>query len=424
MPFEPPKITDKKNAIWIEIAKPGFRDPRYLWSDYWRRFNTITIPLLDEDAYFADALTAAKEAQSRQHLEELLAKRFEARRKELEQTVRDIFYASFSPRTPFPSEAARTAASKDAHWGWMTFVRKTGKFEREQQPLLKKLRIILLFNPLTEWIDTTHAMRLYLHESALKQGKKEGQPESKKRIKQFIATYHINMDDFEPSDPDKYTNFEDFFTRRHKPGTRPTHAAEDASSAVVVADSRVVAYKSVAETTKLWIKGRDFSITNLVMDTDLGLRFREAAVASFRLSPQDYHRYHAPVAGRIRMFRSVPGDYYQVDAVALQSKVDILTRNRRQYVVIESEAFGDVLFVAIGATDVGSVEIHERFREPAAQVSKGDELGIFQFGGSSIIVAFEKGRIEFDQDLVELSKQKIQVAVEVGMSLGHAVGRN
>ncbi|AEO63026.1 uncharacterized protein THITE_162666 [Thermothielavioides terrestris NRRL 8126] len=112
MPFEPPKITDKKNAIWIEIAKPGFRDPRYLWSDYWRRFNTITIPLLDEDAYFADALTAAKEAQSRQHLEELLAKRFEARRKELEQTVRDIFYASFSPRTPFPSEAARTAASK------------------------------------------------------------------------------------------------------------------------------------------------------------------------------------------------------------------------------------------------------------------------------------------------------------------------
>jgi phosphatidylserine decarboxylase precursor len=199
-------------------------------------------------------------------------------------------------------------------------------------------------------------MRLYLHESALTQGKKEGQPESKKQIKQFIATYHINMDDFEPSDPDKYTNFEDFFTRRHKPGSRPTHAAEDASSAVVVADSRAVAYESVAETTKLWIKGRDFSITNLVMDTDLGLRFCEAAVASFRLSPQDYHRYHAPVAGRIRMFRSVPGDYYQVDAVALQSKVDILTRNRRQYVVIETEAFGDVLFVAIGATDVGSVE--------------------------------------------------------------------
>lgn len=67
-----------------------------------------------------------------------------------------------------------------------------------------------------------------------------------------------------------------------------------------------------------------------------------------------------------------------------------------------------------------SSRIHDRFREAGAEVKKGEELGIFQFGGSSIIVAFERGRIEFDQDLVELSKQRIQVAVEVGMSLGHA----
>lgn len=199
-------------------------------------------------------------------------------------------------------------------------------------------------------------MRLYLHESNVDQGKKEGSPESKKQIKQFIDMYHINMADFEPSDPEKYRNFEDFFTRKHRLGSRPIHAAEDASNAVAVADSRVVAYESVAETKKLWIKGSDFSITNLVMDTDLGVKFDEAAVASFRLSPQDYHRYHSPVTGKIKEFRGVPGDYYQVDAIALESRVDILTRNRRQYVVIETEKFGDVLFVAIGATDVGSVE--------------------------------------------------------------------
>jgi phosphatidylserine decarboxylase len=67
--------------------------------------------------------------------------------------------------------------------------------------------------------------------------------------------------------------------------------------------------------------------------------------------------------------------------------------------------------------------IHDQFRTPGAQVKKGDELGIFQFGGSSIIVAFEKGRVEFDQDLLEMSKQRIQVAVEVGMSLGRASTR-
>lgn len=56
-----------------------------------------------------------------------------------------------------------------------------------------------------------------------------------------------------------------------------------------------------------------------------------------------------------KLFRSIPGDYYQVDPVALQSDVDILTRNRREFLVIETEEFGDVLFVAIGATYVGSV---------------------------------------------------------------------
>jgi phosphatidylserine decarboxylase precursor len=116
-----------------------------------------------------------------------------------------------------------------------------------------------------------------------------------------------------------------------------------------------VAYESVEESKKLWIKGRDFSLTNLVMDTELAKEFADGPVASFRLSPQDYHRYHSPVTGKIKLFRSVPGTYYQVDPVALQSDVDVLTKNKRQFVVIETEEFGDVLFVAIGATDVGSV---------------------------------------------------------------------
>ncbi|KAH7304681.1 phosphatidylserine decarboxylase-domain-containing protein [Stachybotrys elegans] len=311
-------------------------------------------------------------------------------------------------------------AHPDAHWGWMSWNRMTGRLEREKQPLSKKLKILLLFNPITEWIDTTHAMRLYIHDKSLSEGKKEGAPSSRERIRSFVDFYGIDMDEFEPSDVSKYNSFEDFFTRAHKPGSRPTHKLEDEKHAVVVADSRAVTYDSVAETKKLWIKGNDFNITNLVMDTQLGSRFNGAAVASFRLSPQDYHRYHSPVTGKIKLFRSMPGDYYQVDPVALQSKVDILTRNRRDYLVIETKSFGDVLFVAIGATQVGSVRIHEKFQAIGQEVKKGDELGYFQFGGSSIIVAFEQGRIVFDKDLVDMSKQKIQVAVQVGMSLGRA----
>jgi phosphatidylserine decarboxylase precursor len=197
---------------------------------------------------------------------------------------------------------------------------------------------------------------VHLNRNKFELGQKEGTLESRKDIKRFVEEFGIDMNEYEPSDINAYSTFEDFFVRAHKDGSRPIHEPQNPAHAVVAADSRVVAYESVAETKDLWIKGKNFSISTLVMDTDLGSQFDGAAVASFRLSPQDYHRYHSPVSGKIKAFRSIPGDYYQVDAIALQSDVDILTRNRRVYLVIETESFGDVLFVAIGATNVGSVK--------------------------------------------------------------------
>jgi len=238
----------------------------------------------------------------------------------------------------------------------ITHIIKTGELEHEQQPLLKKLKLILLFNPIMEWIDTTHAMRLWMHHRNRKAGIEEGKPISHYKIKDFVDFYGINMDDFEPSNLEKYSTFEDFFVRKHREGTRPLEEINNPKRATVVADARVVVYDTVAESKKLWIKGSDFSIINLVMDNKLGARFKDAAVASFRLSPQDYHRYHSPVSGTIKDFRSLPGDYYQVDPIALRSKVNILTNNARDYVVIDSPEFGEVLLVAIGATDVGTVE--------------------------------------------------------------------
>ncbi|KAL4867074.1 hypothetical protein BDV12DRAFT_171918 [Aspergillus spectabilis] len=308
--------------------------------------------------------------------------------------------------------------------GWLTIHRKTGEYVREQQPLWKKLKLILLFNPLTTWLDTTHAMRLYMHNSAVKEGKREANPASAKRIRDFVDFFHINMNDFEPSDINSYATFEEFFVRHHKPGTRPIFEPENPTSAVCVADSRVVVYEEVAESRNIWIKGQDFSITNLVMDKKLGPQFGDGPVASFRLSPQDYHRYHSPVSGTVKVYRSMPGDYYEVDPLAIRSGVDILTRNARDYVVIDTEEFGEVLFVAIGAAQVGTVEIHEKWQKPGAKITKGDELGIFQFGGSSIIVAFQRGRIQFDEDLVRPSKNAVTVDVEVGMSLGRAVPKS
>lgn len=240
--------------------------------------------------------------------------------------------------------------------GWKCIDRKTGTLEREQEPLLKKLKLLILFHPYISWINSTHLMRLWLRRETLRIGRTNTQPSSHNQINGLIDLYNINMEMFEPSDPKEYTTFNDFFIRKLKPNSRPIHAAHDANKATIVADCRMVAYETVPLAKKLWIKGAEFSITNLVMDVDLGARFEDASVASFRLSPKDYHRYHSPVSGTIKAFRRLPGTYYQIDPVALQSRVDVLTGNVRDYVVIDSPEFGDVLFVAIGATGVGSIE--------------------------------------------------------------------
>lgn len=86
-------------------------------------------------------------------------------------------------------------------------------------------------------------------------GKEYSKEASRNQIKGFVDFYNINMDDFEPSDVEKYRTFEDFFIRKHKEGSRPIYAQGDNSKAVVVADCRCVVYDTVAESHKLWIKG-------------------------------------------------------------------------------------------------------------------------------------------------------------------------
>lgn len=263
---------------------------------------------------------------------------------------------------------------EDRQVGWLAVDRKTGTFKREQQPLYKKFKLLLLFNPVTEWIDRTHLLRLWTHEKNIHAGEcihlgrihdqyldgstahQEAKPRSHAQIKSFIDFYHINMSTFSPSDPEEYTTFEDFFVRKLAPNARPIFAPDDPSRAVAVADSRAVVYPTVERTRALWVKGTDFTIQNLVADDERARPWDNGAVASFRLSPQDYHRYHSPVKGTVKWYKHIPGDYLQVDPVALHSSVNILTENARSCVCIESEEFGEVLFVAIGATDVGTVE--------------------------------------------------------------------
>lgn len=227
--------------------------------------------------------------------------------------------------------------------GWKTLDRKTGRIKREQQPICKKLKLWILFSRPIEWVDRTQLMRKWIHDKSIKAGKEEATKSSHDQIKSFVEFYGINMNDFTPSNIEEYGSFEDFFVRKHTEESRPVFDQSDPANAVVVADSRLVVYDSVDQSKRLWIKGKHFTIGNLIGDDDLANSWHDGAIASFRLSPQDYHRYHCPVNGTVEWFKRMPGEYYQVDPLCLRSNIDILTSNARCALCINSRVWKGVV---------------------------------------------------------------------------------
>lgn len=309
-----------------------------------------------------------------------------------------------------------------SHVGHPCIIRSTGKVVREQMPLTKRLKLWILFSPLFEWIDRLHIFRWYLHREADISGAYETSSESRKDIPIFIRQYGIDMSAFEPSDPNEYRCFNDFFTRAHKEGSRPLAEPGDDSVTVSAADSRLVVFDTVNLTKAFWIKGRHFSITTLMGGDDIAekkaQKWNEGSVSVYRLSPQDYHRYHSPVAGRVTWIRHIPGNYYGVDPMAVQSDVPVLSTNARTAIIISTPKYGDVLFVAIGAEEVGSVKI---VLKEGQELKRGDEVGQFAFGGSSIMVCYERGRVDWDEDVREASLLGFMMDIKVRERIGKLI---
>jgi len=132
-----------------------------------------------------------------------------------------------------------------------------------------------------------------------------------------------------------------------------------------------------------------------------------SSLAVFRLAPQDYHRFHSPVDGTIESVATLPGDYFTVNPQAVNETLDVFTANRRDVLIINANLFparqGEtptvvpVAFVAIGALLVGSVNWSKK---PGEAVKKGDDLGWFAYGGSTVVCVFpQEAGIQWDDDL-------------------------
>jgi phosphatidylserine decarboxylase len=129
----------------------------------------------------------------------------------------------------------------------------------------------------------------------------------------------------------------------------------------------------------------------------------------------DYHRFHFPAAGVAGPSRLLEGPLFSVNPLALRQNIQILATNKRTLSVLATESLGQVLLLEIGATCVGS--IRQTYRS-GANVAKGAEKGYFRFGGSSTMVIFEPGRVQFDDDLLNASAERMELYAKMGDRMG------
>ena len=235
---------------------------------------------------------------------------------------------------------------------------------------------------------------------------------SAQKILPFIADYDLDVDEFAKG-PFAFKTFNQFFYRALKPGARPIAPGDRV--AVLPADGRHLAFQNVDAADGFYAKGQRFDLASFLGDSSLAADFAGGSLLISRLCPVDYHRFHFPVGGKPGEPRLINGFLYSVSPVALRGNLAYLWENKRMVTLVDSPVFGKVAVCEIGATMVGT--IMQTF-VPGRAVAKGDEKGLFKFGGSCVVTIFQPGKIKFDADLLDHSAQQREVYAKMGERLG------
>ncbi|GAA5945432.1 hypothetical protein JCM10213_005982 [Rhodosporidiobolus nylandii] len=303
----------------------------------------------------------------------------------------------------------------------------------ERMPLATRIGMRLLYHGL----ERGKLLRSKRVEAALKQwsireGQKYDSPHHVlKRIEAFVKAYNIDTTDLLKPDLTTYPTLNSFFYRKLRPDARPPASPDDATVISSAADCRLTVFDSVDSAKKLWIKGQHFTLDSLLLDSSLSVSLRNGAVAVFRLAPADYHRYHAPMACLVGETKHVPGAYYTVNSMVVRDKrFDVFTSNKRDITTLRTvnPVTGQqvpVAFVQVGALLVASIK---QTKNKGRAVKRGEELGYFAYGGSTITAVFPAGSVEWDEDLRRNSEGKnregvqLETLVKAGEKIGRWVG--
>jgi len=236
---------------------------------------------------------------------------------------------------------------------------------------------------------------------------------SKRKISSFIKKYSIDMSQFVIPDGG-FESFNDFFIRKLRPGQREID--KDSNVIVSPADSKLLAISSINNTTKFFVKSKPFCLKTFFRDEDLAQKYQNGTLLLFRLAPRDYHRYHFPFDSIASEPRIIFGKLDSVNPIVYKSGFMPIQENDRDIIILKSNIFGDVLFAPVGAMFVGRIT---HTYVPDQNCKKGDEMGYFSFGGSSLVLLFEKDIISVDQKFLDNSEKNTETPVKMGERIGY-----
>lgn len=232
------------------------------------------------------------------------------------------------------------------------------------------------------------------------------------KIQKFINEFNIDEKYFR--DPkSSYKCFNDFFTRSLITEARPI----DYNDTVLISpgDGRLFAYENIDINNLVQVKGFTYSLKELIKNDSLAEKYLGGICLILRLAPIDYHRFHFIDNGSCEKTNIIPGQYYSVNPIALKKIPKLFCQNKREYSLFHSHNFGDVLYIDIGATCVGSIV---QTYTPLKEVKKGDEKGYFKFGGSTTILFLQKGVVSIDKDIIYQTNKGYECKVNMGERIG------
>lgn len=261
------------------------------------------------------------------------------------------------------------------------------------------------------WGRRITAALLCRHPLSRLYGRLQKSARSRHKIENFAVRCGIDLS--EAAVPQGgFASFNDFFTRRLKPGARPI--AQDPNILVAPADSRLQVF-TIDSGSRLKIKGTALTVPELLHIPELPASFTFGSCLVFRLAPCDFHRFGYIEDGVQGPIHTIDGPLHSVSPLSLRHQPNIHSTNFRQWCLIQTSRLGMLIQVEVGAMMVGSIV---QFNPRGGPCRRGEEKGYFQFGGSTVIVILEPGRVHIDADIRQYSRRGIETLVRYGEAIG------